>query len=106
VEEFKQKTIKQLRLWVWAATVLPLSALAAMFFIWVYDLSHWINVVMVTGSTMMFVIAVSWWWWAIRVVRCLLDLWTDTGQGLKEVTDTVREIRTIIRSEIIDKDDK
>lgn len=106
MEEFKQRTIQQLKWWVWAAAVLPLSALAAMFFIWVYDLDHWINVVMVTGSTTMFIIAVSWWWWAIRVVRCLLDLWSDTSRGLGEVSTTVKEIRTIIKTEIINNSDK
>jgi len=104
--DFKNKTIKEIRLWIWAAVVLPLSSLAAMFFVWVYGLDHWINIIMITGSTTMFVIAVAWWWWAIHVFKRLLDLWENTGTGLRDVSSDVKDIRSMVKDVIKNRDDK
>jgi hypothetical protein len=103
---FKNKTMNEIRLWAWAAAVLPLSSLAAMFFIWVYGLDHWINIVMIIGSTTMFTVAVAWWWWAMYVFKRLLELWVNTGEGLSEVLTDVKEIRQLVEEVIPSKKDK
>jgi hypothetical protein len=103
---FKDKTLKEIRLWAWAAAVLPLASLAAMFFIWVYGLDHWINILMIIGSTTMFTVAVAWWWWAMHIFRSLLDVWDNTGQGLCEVLADIKEIRSMVKEVIPNNLDK
>jgi len=102
----RNKTIKEIRLWIWAAAVLPISSLAAMFFIWVYGLDHWINTLMIIGSTTMFTVAVAWWWWAMYVFKRLLDFWVNTGQGLHQVLIDIKEIRQMVKEVIPNKEDK
>lgn len=106
MEEFKNQTLKELKWWAWAATVLPIGALAFVFFAWLYGLDNWINIAMVVGSASMFVIAVVWWWWVIKVVKCLIDMWTETGQNLQDVSTTVKEIRSLVQEAVSSDNDK
>lgn len=103
---FRDKTIKEIRLWAWAAAVLPITSLAALFFVWLYGTDHWVDILMIAGSTAMFVIAVVWWWWVLYVFRRLLDLWASTNQDLIQVLTDVKELRKMIRKVISEKSDK
>ena len=104
--DFKTKKLREIRWWAWAAAVLPLSSLAGLWFIWAFGTDHAVNIAMIVGFTAMFAIAVAWWWWALHVFKSLLDLWKDTGQGLEQVLDDVKEIKTLVREVIPKQDDK
>lgn len=101
--DFKQSTLKQIRLWAWAAAVLPISALAGIFFVWVFGTSSLFGWVMIIGETIMFSIAVVWWWWAMYVLRNLVQHWDDTKTKVSDVLKDVKEIRSIV-IEVIKED--
>jgi len=105
MENFKTKTLNQIRLWAWAATVLPISALAGIFFTWKFFDGSVLGVAMIIGETSMFAIAVIWWWWAMYVMRNLVKHWDETKENVKEVLDDVKNIRTVVL-EVFNKDDK
>lgn len=94
---FKGKTLKEIRLWAWAAAVLPLSALAGIFFIWVFGTGTLFNIAMVIGETTMFAIAVAWWWWALYVMRRLIRQWDDTRTNVGQVLEDIKDIKTIVK---------
>lgn len=102
-ENFRNKTIKEIRLWAWLAAVLPLSALAGTFFIWVFGTDSMFRLAMVIGETTMFTIAVIWWWWAIYVVRRLVEQWDVTRGRVGEVLDELKEIKQIVKDPFCDK---
>lgn len=93
---FKEQTIKQIRLWAWAAAVLPISALAGLFFVWRFADGSIFGIAMVTGETVMFTVAVIWWWWALYVLRNLVKHWDDTRENVKDVLTDVKSIRQIV----------
>lgn len=93
---FKSKTIKQIRLWAWAAAVFPITALAGIFFIWTFGTSTWVNIAMIVGETVMFSLAVIWWWWAMYILRNLVQHWDDTKDKVHDVLTDVKEIRSIV----------
>lgn len=93
---FKEQTIKQIRLWAWLAAVLPISALAGLFFVWRFTDGTIFGIAMVTGETVMFTVAVIWWWWALYVLRNLVKHWDDTRENVKDVLTDVKSIRQIV----------
>ena len=102
-EKFRTKTIKEIRIWAWLAAVLPISALAGTFFVWVFGTDSLFRTAMIIGETTMFAVAVVWWWWAIYVIRRLVDQWDCTRGRVVEVLGEVKEIKDIIKQASIDK---
>ncbi len=102
---FRQKTINQIRLWAWAAAVLPISALAGIFFVWKFFDGTVLGWALTIGETAMFIIAVTWWWWAMYVMRNLVKHWDETRESVKEVLDDVKDMRNIVL-EVLKQDDK
>lgn len=93
---FKQQTIRQIRLWAWLAAVLPIVALAGVFFAWRFSDGTILGYLMITGETMMFSIAVIWWWWAMYTMRNLVRQWDETRDRVKEVLTEVKDMKTIV----------
>jgi hypothetical protein len=93
---FKDKIITEIRLWAWAAAVLPISALAGLFFIYWFGTKDWLSISMVVGETVMFSVAVVWWWWALYTMRRLIRQWDETKHQVKEVSTDIKDIKGII----------
>ena len=93
---FKETTIRQIRLWAWAAAVFPITALAGIFFVWTFGTSTWVSIAMIVGETIMFSIAVVWWWWAMYILKNLVQHWDDTKTKVVDVLNDVKEIRSIV----------
>lgn len=96
--DFKEKTIQQIRLWAWLAAVLPITALAGIFFVWRFFDGSILGYVMITGETVMFAVAVVWWWWAMHVIRNLIKHWGDTKEKVSDVLVNVSELRQIVEA--------
>lgn len=92
---FKSNTIRQIRIWAWAATVLPITSLAGIFFVWTFDKSLF-GQILAYGQTIMFAVAVVWWWWAMYTMRNLVSHWDETREKVKEVSNDVKDIRSVI----------
>lgn len=104
--KFRNKTIKEIRLWAWAAAVLPITALSGIFFIWVFGSDTIFKRAMVVGETTMFGVAVVWWWWAIYVINRIIRHWDNTRAQMSEVLDEIKEVRTIVTDVIRNNSDK
>lgn len=105
-QSFRDKTLHEIRLWAWTAAVLPLAALAGLFFIWAFGTHGMYNVAMVIGSTTMFTTAVVWWWWALRAISTLLKHWDETNSNVRGVVVDVRAIRSLVRELLASESDK
>lgn len=100
---FKTRTINQIRMWAWAAAILPLSGLAGLFFVWRFFDGSMLGYAMIAGETIMFTVAVIWWWWAMYVLRNLVKQWDATKENVKEVLLEVANIKSTIQ-EVFKKD--
>ena len=103
--DFRTKTINQIRLWAWAAAVLPLTALAGIFFVWKFFDGTVFGWAMTIGETTMFIIAVTWWWWAMYTMRNLVKQWDETKESVSEVLKDVKDMRKLVL-EVLRPDDK
>ena len=102
---FRTKTINQIRLWAWAAAVLPITALAGIFFVWKFFDGTVLGWALTIGETTMFIVAVTWWWWAMYVMRNLVKHWDETRDSVKEVLNDVKQMKVIV-IEVLKADDK
>jgi protein-S-isoprenylcysteine O-methyltransferase Ste14 len=93
---FREKTIKQIRIWTWSAAVLPLTALAGLFFVWSFAPDTMLGYAFVVGETVMFGIAVVWWWWAMYVMRNLIKQWDITKEKVEDVAKDIKEVRSVV----------
>lgn len=103
--DFKSQTIRQIRLWAWAAAVLPITALAGIFFLWAFFDGTIFSWAMITGETIMFAVAVTWWWWAMYILRNLVKHWDDTREKVVDVLTDIKDIKLIV-SEVFKEDKK
>ena len=105
-KNFRDKTLREIRWWAWAAAVLPLASLATLFFIWAYGSDTLYKVAMISGSSAMFTIAVVWWWWALRAISTLIEHWDETRHKVEGTLHHVKEIRGMVRELSDSKSDK
>jgi hypothetical protein len=94
---FRKKTLEEIRCWAWLAVVLPISSLAALFFIWAYGTSTMLQLAMIAGSSAMFTVAVIWWWWALHAINTLVQHWDETRDKVKEVGDDISSLKAFIQ---------
>ena len=105
-KSFRKKTLEEIQCWAWLAIVLPISSLAAVFFIWVYGTSTMLHIAMIAGSSAMFTVAVVWWWWALHAINTLVEHWDETRDKVKEVGDDIGSLKTFIREVFRPGEDK
>lgn len=99
---FRNKTLREIRIWAWVAAVAPLTALAGIFFVWTFGTDSLVSKAFIIGETTVFGVAVIWWWWAMYVIRKIVKSWGTTNQSIKEVLEEVKEVRAIVRKTIAD----
>lgn len=105
-ENFRNTTIRQIRIWAWIAAVLPLTSLAGLFFIWTFGSDTILSKAMVVGETAMFGVAVIWWWWAIFVINKLVRQWEITRSNVSDVLLELKTIKGIVQDVIPAENDK
>ena len=96
MNNFKKITLRHIKIWAWAAAVLPITGLAGIFFVWNFGTNHWISIAMIIAETIMFSAAVVWWWWAMYTIQNLVEHWGETKDKVHDVLSDVKEIRTLI----------
>lgn len=93
MKEFHKRALSQISIWAWAATVLPIVALAGLFFLEFIGLRSYYHVSLTIGATLMFALSVVWWWWALYTIAKVTDTLGQTSEKLDTVVDEVVEIK-------------
>lgn len=90
---FHKKKLSEIKLWAWAAAVLPITALAGLFFIYQFGTDTLLNIAMVIGATAMFGVAVVWWWWALWTILQVTNILGMTVSKFEVVEKEITEIK-------------
>lgn len=106
MQNFRNKISREIRLWAWAAAVLPITSLACLFFIWAFGTNRILDIAMATGGTIMFSVAVFWWWWALHTIKKLIENWNITRENVIIVLEEVKEVKNIVKDVIVVQQDK
>lgn len=93
IKDFHKKKLKEIKLWAWAAVVLPITGSAALFFSWAFGLETLFDKMLVTGATIMFGVAVVWWWWAIWTMAKVTEMLGRAMEGIKSVKEDINDLR-------------
>lgn len=102
---FSETGLKHISLWAWAAAVLPITALAGIFFIWMVGPNEWVEILLVTCATVMFGVFVGWWWWIIWIVSRILKKDRRIAEELADTCETIKEVKLLV-IETFDLNDK
>lgn len=98
MKEFHKKALSQISIWAWAATVLPIVALAGLFFLEMIGLRSYYHVSIVIGATVMFAISVVWWWWALYTIAGVTSILGKTSEKFDKVTTEVKTLKEEIKT--------
>lgn len=98
MNNFHKKTLKQISLWLWTATVFPLTALAGLFFLKFIGAETLYTISLMIGATVMFSAAVIWWCWAIYTIAGItksldktIDKFNDVKSDIVDIKKTVKD---------------
>lgn len=94
---FKNNTLKAIKVWAWLAAVLPMTAIVGIFSIWLFGTKELFDWAMIVGQTLMFTVAVVWWWWALYIIKRLVYQWESARLNVSQVLDDLREVKEIFR---------
>lgn len=97
MKKFHEKKLSEINVWAWAATILPMVALAALFFMEFIGLRSYYHTTLVIGATIMFGISVCWWWWALYTIANVTKIIGKTTDNIEEVTKEVITIKDEIK---------
>ena len=93
MKEFHKRALTQISIWAWAATVLPLVALAGLFFLEFIGMRSYYHITLTIGATLMFAISVVWWWWALYTIAGVTSVLGKTSDKLDIVVEEVVDIK-------------
>jgi|TARA_B100001094_G_scaffold261214_1_gene261943 hypothetical protein len=99
MKDFHKKALKDIKLWAWAATVLPIVAIAAISFAYLIGFSSWIEILLVVISTIVFATAVIWWWWALHTIAGITGILSAALGKFEKVEDEVSDLRTDLENQ-------
>lgn len=86
------KVLQQIKIWNWAAKVLPLTALCFAIATYCLGFDTLLQQFFVVTITTFFAIAVFWWWWTMANIKSAMQYMADAAQGFKELTENLKEL--------------
>jgi len=90
---FRNKAIKEIKIWAWFAAVAPLVGLSVLFFIWFFDFNNSYERALTIGFIIMFTTAIIWWWWAIHKIAQITEVMYGAMSNFNEVKKEIEQIR-------------
>lgn len=84
---------KLLKIWYIAGRILPLTALALLILVLVFDLDTWINVLASIIIVVFATIAFVWWWWVLDTVKDLYKTLNTAQEKFDSVINELKDIR-------------
>lgn len=105
MKDFSEHALLHIKLWTWAAAVLPITSLAGIFFTWAFGSNTAFEIGLTIGATIMFAVAAVWWWWIIWIVTKIMKKDRRVAKELEETTQDIKIIKTLFR-ETFNKNDK
>ena len=97
MKNFHTKKLKEIKLWAWAATVLPITLLCILFLVQILGFDAVKQKILVIGGTIMFTLSVIWWWWALHTIGSVTYLLSETLKKFKKVNTELDELKEDIK---------
>lgn len=93
MKDFHKKSLKDISLWAWAASTLPVVGLFCIILFHFYAPQNAFDLVILSIGTVLFFVSVVWWWWVMYTIAQLTSLFGKTSEEFAEVKKEVKEIK-------------
>jgi hypothetical protein len=104
--EFRNKIIRNIRLWALLAVVLLIVGVVYIAAVWLYGSAEMFEKSIIVAPGLMLVVIVVWWWWTVRTISTLIDHWNETRDDIGTVVVEVKAIKQLVREIISIRKDK
>lgn len=95
-ELFERKTIQEVRLWDWAARLVPLSALAVIAVCYWFNLHTVFGLIIEIASISLLIASFIWWYWALYKIALAAKYIRRTQESFKELGNEIKQLKTDI----------
>lgn len=95
--KFYNQKLKEIKIWAWAATVLPISALAGLFLMEFIGLDDYKRIALTVGATIVFTFSVIWWWWALYTISKITHFLSESSEKFSEVKEEIKLVKEEIK---------
>lgn len=106
MERYTRKLRKELKLWLWIASTVPVSYLIFLYVSWFLDVKNLFHTALIAGVISMFIIAITWFIWAMRTILTLMRQWTHTQEKVGEILIEVKTARSTFRDVFFSRNDE
>lgn len=90
---FHKKTLQQIKLWAWAASVGPITTMASFGLAKIFGTDTTTDIIIVSFGTMLFGAAVIWWWWVMYTIAKISQDTAKSANSIGQVANEVRNLR-------------
>ncbi len=97
-KSFSDQRLREIKWWAWAATVLPITSLSGIFFVWVFGTASLFDLTMIISGTTMVGMSISWWWWAIYTIARVIKNQAYVINELAEVSTDIRDVKSAVQT--------
>jgi type VI protein secretion system component VasK len=104
--EFRNKIIRNIRLWAVLAAVLLTVGVIYVAAVWLYGSAELFEKSIIVAPGLMLIVTVAWWGWTVRTISTLIDHWNETRDDIEIVVDEIKEIKQLVREIISIRKDK
>lgn len=104
IRDFSERALRHIKWWTWAAAVLPITALAGIFFVWIFGTESMFSIAISAGATLMFATAALWWWWIIWIVSKIMKKDRRVADELKETARTLKSLKSLVKETFVPDD--
>ena len=95
--KFLNSIHSQINLWQVLASVLPLTTIFFLAFVYYLGWTDFFEKVVIITSTALFLIATLWWWWVMAKIKKFADLMDSTDASLCAIKEEIQYIRDDIK---------
>lgn len=92
-----EKVKKQVKIWDWAARVLPLFAVSGIIFCHYFDYTDARDLLIRLTLLGFLFSAIVWWWWAIYKIAWLAELYSSITQKLSDIKAGTSDLKKDIK---------
>ena len=95
MKDFHLKALSDIKLWTWAAAVLPVVAIICLLLTRIFGTETFFDIIVIAVGTIIFAISVVWWWWVMYTVSQITAMLSKTSTNIENVQDDLTKIRKI-----------
>ena len=99
MKDFHLKALSDIKLWTWAAAVLPVVAIICLLLTRIFGTETIFDIIVIAIGTVIFAISVVWWWWVMWTIAQVTTMLSNTSTSL----DTVQKDLSTIRLDLEDE---